>query len=76
MTSKRDRGHSTSTRTFSSRELKALCPILKIMNSLDLIGLSAVRVARDDWGHASYIITVYERLRSQKNDVVDIGANI
>jgi hypothetical protein len=76
VTSKQGRDHSTSTRTFSSAELKALCPILTIMNSLDIIGLSGVRLARDDWGQASYIITVYERFRSKKDDVVDIGANI
>jgi hypothetical protein len=76
VTNKRAAANSTSTRTFSSRELEALCPILKIMSSLDLIGLSSVRITRDDWGHTSYIITVYERLRGQKDNVVDIGANI
>jgi hypothetical protein len=76
VTSKRGESHSSSSRIFSSRDLDAICPILKIMNVLDMIGLSGLRVTRDDWGQAGYIITVYERFRSKKDDVADIGANI
>lgn len=65
-----------SSRVFAGRDLEAVCPILKILNSLNLIGLSGLRVTRDDWGQVGYIITVYERFRGEKDDVVDIGANI
>jgi hypothetical protein len=50
-----------SARVFAGRDLEALCPILKILNSLNLIGLSGLRVTRDDLGQIGYIITIYER---------------
>ena len=67
---------SNDSRVYSAAELETICPILKIMYSLELIGLVSVRSAHVDWGEFCYIISVYERLRSKKDDVVDIGANI
>jgi hypothetical protein len=67
---------SISTRVFNPEELKVFCPIMTMMHSLNLIGLSGMRVVHDDLGQIGYIITIYERFRSEKKDVVDIGANI
>lgn len=68
--------NSSSSHAFLPEELDAICPILKIMNHIGLIGLSSVKVTRDDLGRLSYIITIYERFRSEKDNVADIGANI
>ena len=67
---------SVSTRIFNPEELKVFCPIMTMMHSLNLIGLSGMRVVRDDLGQIGYIITIYERFRSEKNNVVDIGTSI
>lgn len=71
-----NRNKSISTRVFNPEELKVFCPIMTMMHSLNLIGLSGMRVVHDDLGQIGYIITIYERFRSEKKDVVDIGANI
>lgn len=56
-----NRYKSISTRIFNPEELGVFCPILTMMYSLNLIGLSGLRVTRDDLGQIGYIITIYER---------------
>ena len=68
--------NNNDSRAYTAEELETICPILKIMHSLSLIGLTSVRSVYIDWGQQGYIISVYERLRSTKDHVVDIGANI
>jgi hypothetical protein len=58
---------SSSTRALTPEELKVTCPIIAMMHSLNLIGLSAMRVTRDAEGRIGYIITIYERFRSTKD---------
>lgn len=64
MTNKDSWLNSDSKRVYSPRDLDVMCPILKIMNKLDLIGLAGVRMTRDDWGQTGYIINIYERFRN------------
>ncbi len=56
-----NRFKSVSTRIFTPEELKVFCPIMAMMHSLNLIGLSGMRMTRDNLGQTGYIITIYER---------------
>jgi hypothetical protein len=50
-------------RIYSADELRAICPMLRILHQLGLIGLVSVRMAGYiDWGSEGYIITSYDRL--------------
>ncbi len=67
---------SVSTRVFTPEELKVFCPIMVMMHSLSLIGLSGMRVTRDDLGQIGYIITLYDKFRSKKEDVDSGGQGV
>lgn len=53
---------NSSQRIYTTEELLAICPMLRIMHLLDLIGLVSVRMGGYiDWGREGYIISVYDR---------------
>jgi hypothetical protein len=55
--------NSEQVRIYSADELRAICPMLRIMHQLGLIGLVSVRMAGYvDWGSEGYIISSYDRL--------------
>jgi hypothetical protein len=58
------------SRIYTTEELQMICPILSIMFTFDLIGLTSVRNAGYiDWGERGYIIVVYDKLRSTKDNM-------
>lgn len=50
------------SRIYSAEELELICPILKIMHVLDMIGVTSLRSVYINWGEHGYIIRVYDRL--------------
>jgi len=61
-------------RIYSADELRVVCPMLRIMHSLELIGLCRVRASGYlDWGSEGYIINVYDRFRSKKDNMGNTG---
>lgn len=61
-------------RIYTAEELRVICPMLRIMHSLRLIGLCRVRVSGYiDLGNEGYIINVYDRFRGAKNNMDDAG---
>lgn len=59
------------TRIYLAEDLEAICPILKIMHTLGLIGMTSVRSVYVNWGEQGYIIKAYDRFRSTQGDVGD-----
>jgi len=68
---------SDNQHIYSAEDLRAICPMLRIMHSLELIGLCRVRTSGYlDWGSEGYIINIYDRFRGKKDDVDDAGSSV